>query len=82
MMSRITSKYTTICTVGYSGAVSRDENRSAHGGVCHIQIRRAKGGKVLARKVNTNGRHHEIGEAFEPSDEQLAHWGALEKSAR
>lgn len=79
-MSTITSKFTTVCTLGYSGSVSRNENRSAHGGVCHIQIRRAKGGVLLARKVNTNGRHQEIGEAFEPSDEQLSHWQVLATS--
>lgn len=78
---KLTSKYQTICTVGYSGSVSRNENRAAHGAVCHIQARKA-GGRVLARKVNTNGRHQEVGEAFEPSADDLANWERIEKSSR
>lgn len=79
--TKITSKYTTLCTVGYQGSVSRDENRAAHGGVCHIQVRSA-GGRVLARKVNTNGRHQEVGEAFEADADQLARWESIAKSSR
>lgn len=78
----ITSKYQTICTVGYQGSVSRrSENRAAHGAVCHIQVRRA-GGRVLARKVNSNGRHIETGEAFAATAEQIANWESIAKSSR
>lgn len=76
MATTITNKYTTICTVGYSGSVSRDENRAAHGAVCHIQVRKSSG-RILARKVNTNGRHREIGEAFEPTTIEIAHWESI-----
>ena len=77
----ITTKYQTICTVGYTGSVSRDENRAAHGGVCHIQVRRGANG-LLARKVNTNGRHEEVGASFVPTAEQVARWEAIAKASR
>jgi hypothetical protein len=79
--AKISSKYATICTVGYQGSVSRLENRSAHGAVCHIQVRRANG-RMLARKVNANGRHQEVGESFEPTAEQVAHWESVAKASR
>lgn len=72
-MNTITTKWKTIATVGYSHSVSRDENRAAHGGVCHLQARRGNNG-LLGRKVNTNGRHHETGEAFALDAATLAHW--------
>lgn len=78
---KITSKYQTICTTGYKGSVSRNENPAAHGGVCHVQVRRSNG-RVLARRVNSNGRHDEIGEAFEPTDDEIAHWDSLAKASR
>lgn len=80
-MTKLTTKYQTICTVGYSGSVSRNENRAAHGAVCHIQARRA-GGRVLARKVNSNGRHQEVGAAFDATDDQVAHWESIAKASR
>jgi hypothetical protein len=78
---KITSKYQTLCTVGYSGSVSRYENRAAHGAVCHIQVRRA-GGRILARRVNSNGRNQEIGEAFEPTSDELSRWQSIADAAR
>lgn len=78
---KITTKYQTICTVGYTGSVSRNENRSAHGAVCHVQVRKA-GGRILARKVNSNGRHQEVGEAFEATADHLANWESIAKSSR
>jgi len=81
-MTKITSKYTTIATVGYSGSVSsKNENRSAHGAVCHLQARKGANG-IIGRKVNTNGRHQEVGEAFELDADTLAHWERIAKSAR
>lgn len=77
----ITTKFQTICTVGFSGSVSRDENRAAHGAVCHIQARRA-GDRILARKVNTNGRHKEVGQSFETTPDQIAHWEKIAKGSR
>lgn len=70
---KITSKWQTVATVGYTGSVSRDENRAAHGAVCHLQARKGKNG-LIGRKVNSNGRHHEVGEAFALDAEMLAHW--------
>lgn len=49
----------TISTHGYSGSVSPyDENRAAHGGVCHTEECRQCGAR---RRVNANGRHYEYG---------------------
>lgn len=76
-MTKLTGRWQTFCTLGYMGSVSRDENRSAHGGVCLHQARRARDGRILARKVNSNGRHEEIGEPFEITAERLAHWQEL-----
>jgi len=48
----------------YTGAVSRDENPAAHGGVCEHQ--RCTCGAV--RYVNLNGRHREVGDWDLPHD--------------
>ena len=80
-MTKITTKWTTVATVGYSSSVSRNENRSAHGGVCHLQARKGTNG-LLGRKVNTNGRHEEKGEAFDLDAETLAHWEKIAKASR
>lgn len=77
------TKFTTLCTLGFQACVSaRNENRAAHGGVCHIQTRRDKSGRIVARRVNTNGRHVETSETFEPTAEQLARWNTIAKSER
>jgi hypothetical protein len=81
-MTTITSKYKTIATVGYTGSVSRNENRAAHGAVCHLQARKTKDGRLVGRKVNTNGRHTETGEAFAIDSRQLAEWERIAKSSR
>ena len=73
MTTSITTKWTTIAIVGYSGSVSRDENRAAHGGVCLLQARKGKRG-VIGRKVNSNGRATEVGKSFALDAETLAHW--------
>ncbi len=75
--TKLTARWATICTVGYTGSVSRDENRAAHGGVCHCQARRTKDGRTIGRRVNSNGRHTEVGESFDLSAEQIAHWQTL-----
>jgi hypothetical protein len=81
-MVKITTKYTTIATVGYTSSVTtKNEIRSAHGGVCHLQARRGAKG-IIGRKVNSNGRHQEIGEAFELDADTLAHWERIAKSVR
>ena len=76
MTTTITTKWTTIATVGFRGSVSRDENRAAHGAVCHMQAREGKNG-LLGRKVNTNGRHQEIGKAFDLDSATLSHWESI-----
>lgn len=82
-MTKITSRYTTIATVGFSGSVSsRNENRSAHGAVCHLQARRNAAGQIVGRKVNSNGRHQEVGEAFVLEADTLAQWERIERSSR
>lgn len=69
----ITSRWTTIYTRGYQSSVnSRDENRAAHGAVCHTQLRKTRDGRTVARQVNTNGRHTEESKPWEPSAAELA----------
>jgi hypothetical protein len=81
-MTTLTSRYTTVATVGYQGSVSsKNENRSAHGAVCHLQARKGANG-IVGRKVNSNGRHQEVGEAFALDADTLHHWECLAKSAR
>jgi hypothetical protein len=77
-MTTINTKWQTVATVGFTGSVSRDENRSAHGGVCHLQARKGANG-TLGRKVNSNGRHDETGKAFELDSETLAHWESMSR---
>lgn len=81
-MTTITSKWKTICIVGYSGSVSRDENRAAHGGVKLCQARRNRRGELQGRGVNTNGRHEEVGEPFPLTADELRHWESLESQSR
>jgi hypothetical protein len=77
-MTTINTKWQTVATVGFTGSVSRDENRSAHGGVCHLQARKGANG-TLGRKVNSNGRHDETGKAFDLDAETLAHWESMSR---
>lgn len=81
-MTTITTKWQTICIVGYSGAVSRDENRAAHGGVKMCQARRTRNGELQGRSVNSNGRHEEVGEPFALTEDELRHWESLEAQSR
>ena len=75
--TKLTNRFQTICVTGYKGSVSRDENRAAHGGACLCQARLAKDGRIMGRKVNSNGRHQEIGDAYEIDAEQLSHWESM-----
>jgi len=75
----LTNRWKTICILGFNGSVSREENRSAHGGVCLHQARQARDGRIMARKVNSNGRHEEVGETFEIDADRLAHWQSLDR---
>ena len=81
MANVIRNKWTTIATVGYRGSVSRDENRAAHGGVCHLQARQGASG-LLGRKVNSNGNHEEIGKFFALDAETLSHWESIQRQSR
>jgi len=67
----LTSRFQTIITRCYTGSVSSDENRAAHGGVCITQCRRTASGQILARQVNINGRHTEVGESYEITDAEF-----------
>jgi hypothetical protein len=82
MKTKLTQRWQTICTVGYTGSVSRAENRAAHGAVTHCEVRRTRDGRTLGRRINSNGRHQEVGESFPLDDEQLARWESIEKSSR
>jgi hypothetical protein len=80
---KLTSKFTTVATVGYQGSVnSLNENRAAHGAVCHLQARRNAHGDIVGRRVNSNGRHQETGACFDLDAETLAEWERIEASSR
>ena len=71
---RIGHRWRTVAIVGYTGPVSLDEDRRAHGAVCLLQLRRQRNGGIFARKVNSNGRHAEHGTPWTPDPETVAHW--------
>lgn len=77
----LTSKFTTIATVGFSGSVCINQNPAAHGGVCHLQARRTADG-IVGRRVNTNGRHSETGETFTIDAYTLIRWQRINRSSR
>jgi len=67
----LTSQFQTVTTRCYTGSVSSDENRASHGGVCITQCRRTASGAILARQVNINGRHTEVGESYGITDAEF-----------
>jgi hypothetical protein len=75
--TKLTRRFQTIATIGYTAPVSRHENRAAHGGVCHLQARRNAKGEAVGRKVNSTGRNQEVGPSFAIDDETLAHWESI-----
>ena len=77
----LTSRFQTIHTRGYTSSVSsvsRNENRAAHGGVCHTQCRRTASGAIRVRHVNSNGRHTEAGESCEISEAEFDRLASLD----
>jgi hypothetical protein len=56
-------------TRGYTGSVSRDENRAAHGGVCEVETCACG----YTRRTNVNGRHVEQGN-WEPGADHRNAW--------
>jgi hypothetical protein len=70
---KLTSKFQTVATVGFSGSVSSNQNPAAHGAVCHLQARRTADG-IVGRRVNSNGRHSETGKSFPLDADTLAQW--------
>lgn len=75
-MNAITTIWKTIAIVGYSGAVASPQNYDAHGGVCLLEARQGANG-LLGRKVNSTGRHREVGKPFSLTADQLAQWQKL-----
>lgn len=74
---KITNKWQTIATVGFSGCVNAyDSNPAAHGAVCHLEARQGTRG-LLGRRVNSTGRHKEVGKAFPLTADQLAQWKGM-----
>jgi hypothetical protein len=81
--TKLTTRWKTICITGYTGSVSRDDyNPAAHGGVCLCQARRNAKGDILARYVNSNGKHDEVGESFSIDADRVAHWEHLDAQQR
>jgi len=79
MAVRLTNRWKTVCIVGYQSIATVCQNPSAHGGVCLCQARISGKNGRRGRKVNSNGRHEEIGYAFALDDQMLAHWEYLAK---
>jgi hypothetical protein len=79
---KLTSKFTTVATVGFSGSVSSNQNRAAHGAVTFLQARRTADGRIVGRKVNSNGRHSETGKAFPLDADRLANWQRIARCSR
>lgn len=82
LTTNLTARWKTIVALGYECSVSRNENRAAHGGVCLHQARLSKDGRIMGRKVNSNGRHEEVGEPFEIDADRVAHWESLDRASR
>jgi hypothetical protein len=80
--TKLTRRWQTICTVGYQGSVGRFENRAAHGSVCHCQARLVSDGTMQGRRVNANGLHEEIGDAFYLDSGRLEIWESIARSQR
>lgn len=74
---QISTRFQTIATVGYTGSVSRNENRAAYGGVCLLQVKRNAFGKAIGRRINSNGGHLEVGKPFELDAETLYLWSQI-----
>ena len=73
--TRITTRWAIIATVGYQHSVDPcNEERRAHGAVCHLESRRTATGAIRGRRVNSNGYYREIGNSFELSADELARW--------
>lgn len=63
MNSKITSKWTTIKEMPYMLPVT-DSDGAAAGGIILIQRRRA-GGRIMERRIASNGPHSKVGQAYE-----------------
>jgi hypothetical protein len=82
MTMKITSKFQTVATVGFSCSVnSSNQNPAAHGAVCHLQARKTADG-IVGRKVNSNGRHSETGRSFPLDADTLAQWQRINRCSR
>ena len=78
----LSSRFSTICIVGYTGSVSKHQEPRAGGGVKLCQARKAKDGKIFGKYINSNGRYLENGDAFEMTSEELNHWASIAKASK
>ena len=63
--TKITARWTTIKTTGFSGCVCPEDcNGRAHGNTTDLQVRRTRTGDVIARQVNSNAGVQEISPYF------------------
>jgi len=77
--TKLTSRWQTICTVGYDATLSVERTEGspskARGGVCLCQARISGKNGLRGRKINTTGwPNREIGYAFALDAETLARW--------
>lgn len=68
---KLTTKYQTYRTVGYTYQIPNSDPRST-GGVHHHQARKTTAGNVLVRIVQANGRFFDIGPGVLATAKQLA----------
>lgn len=79
---KLTSRFSTICVMGYNGSVSKHQDPRAAGGVKLCQARQAKDGTIFGKYINSNGKFQEVGEPFVMQQSEIDHWfkmGALNK---
>ena len=78
----LSNRFSTICIVGYTGSVGKYQEPRASGGVCLCQARKAKGGKIFGKHINSNGSYLEEGKPFEMTSDELDHWVSIAKAAK
>jgi hypothetical protein len=81
--TKLTTRWKTICITGYTRSVGGDDyNPAAHGGVCLCQARRNAKGEILARFVNSNGKHDKVGKSFLADADLVFHWESVDAQQR
>ena len=78
----LSSRFSTICIVGYTGSVGLHQEPRAAGGVCLCQARKTKDGKIFGKYINSNNSYLEEGEAFVLTSDELDRWASIAKASK